>query len=66
MMNETPIQKMKRLLADERIKDNCDYAVVHKYNQTRVMCFAEWKDIIAKAAVMCGVVIHEWFTYDYD
>lgn len=58
------IEMMKIELRDNRIKHGVDYAIVHKYSKTRVLCHKIWQDEITEIAKKHGVTIHEWYTYE--
>jgi hypothetical protein len=55
------IWQMKTDLRENRIKDGVDYAVIHKYDETHVVCPAVWQDAIKEAARRHGVTISHWY-----
>lgn len=62
-LSESPISQMRRELREIRIKHGVDYAVLHKYDTTRVLCDEIWVDAIQEVADRCGVRIDTWYTY---
>jgi len=58
------IQKLKELLADIRIKHGVDYAILHKYGKTRVMCDKIWEQSIKEQAAIVDLEIFDWHFYN--
>lgn len=59
-----PIEAMKADLREQRIKDGTDYALLHKYGKTRVLCNDVWVNAIREVAEHHGITIHSWHTYE--
>ena len=59
------IEEFCESLADIRIKPGVDFSVVHKYGETRILCYEGFKDGILEAAQRTGLIIDEVFTYKY-
>lgn len=58
------ITLLKFLLREERrLKHNCDYAIVHKYDQTRITTAEVYKETIQEYADKLGLEIKEWFLF---
>jgi hypothetical protein len=57
------IEALKADLREQRIKDGTDYAIVHKYGETFVLCNLVWVDAIDEAAKRHGIEITDWYTY---
>jgi len=58
------IEELKSLLRDIRIKDGVDYAILHKYEKTRVMCSKIWEEPIREIAERIELSIFEWHFYN--
>jgi hypothetical protein len=59
------IEDMKYALRDEmRIKHGVDYAVVHKFGVTRILCHETWEEDVRKYAELHKVKIDEMFLYE--
>lgn len=60
----TAIEEMKKeLREDYRIKDGCDYAIVHKYGETHVLCASVYYDSVAEVAEKHGVKLTSCHSY---
>lgn len=60
---EYPIERMRRELADERIKHGVDYATTYKYRELRIFCHELYEDAIRAKAAEVGAVICELVTW---
>jgi hypothetical protein len=61
---DSPIDMIKADLRDRRLKDGTDYAIIHKYGETRVLCHVLWRDYIQEAADRHDIVVHTYYTYE--
>jgi len=57
------IEELKTLLREDRIKHGVDYAILHKYGKTRVMCDEVWRQSIEEAAAKLELTIDDWHIY---
>jgi hypothetical protein len=57
------IEALKALLREDRIKHGVDYAILHKYGKTRVLCDEVWRQSIEAVAAKIELPIDDWHTY---
>lgn len=58
------IGKLKFMLSDIRIKHGVDYAILHKYGKTRVMCARVWRQSIEEIVAKLELEIYDWHIYN--
>jgi hypothetical protein len=63
-LQQQQIEVFVEELAKRRIKQNVDYALVRKYDQTRILCHKVWVESIEEIAQECSLQIVEYFTYE--
>ncbi len=60
----TPTEKLKLHLREERhLKHGCDYALLHKYGETHILCHEVYEEAIREAARGFGVKVLTFHTF---
>ena len=60
---EIMLNKLKTALANERIKDGVDYAIIFKYGMYHLMCADVWLDSISMTAKEFGITFSSTSTF---
>ncbi len=59
MMDKIEAMKV-RLRNDFRLKEGTDYAILHKYDNTFILCIDVYKERLEQVAAEHGVIVSEW------
>lgn len=58
-----PEELVLRMRQEDRLKPNCDYSWIFKYNELTITCHEVYKPILEQYLAEANITVTRWFTY---